>query len=44
MKPIKAIRLGETTSLSMKGKLYPPKNKVAITAAEMNILIYSAKR
>jgi hypothetical protein len=28
----------------MKGKLYPPKYKVEITAEEINMLMYSAKR
>lgn len=43
-KPRMASEFGESPSLSTKGKLYPPKNTVAMMAPEMNMLIYSAKR
>jgi hypothetical protein len=30
--------------LSIPGKLYPPRNKMEITAAEMNIAVYSENK
>ncbi len=43
-KPKMVITLGLKPRLCMKGKLYPPKKKVAMTAEDINILMYSANR
>jgi hypothetical protein len=42
--PIIVTVLGDNPQEAMKGKLYPPKYKVAMMAEEINMLMYSAKR
>ena len=42
--PIKAMALEFNPKSFINGKLYPPKNNTDITAEDINMFIYSAKR